>query len=143
VIASTINGVQASLAIDNPFPDHLERDTIIKKIMRATVKDLIEEYGTQYKDIYVRLKNDTNYTSLLAGPVISPTFSCHELILSQAHERVALYRGYLKEACVTTVPTAYRLHGATREFIEALTRDNLFIFPMEQVCLPPLLFPPF
>jgi hypothetical protein len=65
----TIHAVQASLALENPFPDTMEQNVVIKKQMRSTVKGLVREFGVEYQSILDRLKSDGQYASLLAVPV--------------------------------------------------------------------------
>jgi hypothetical protein len=69
VISQTICGMQASLALDNPFPDNADRDVTIKKVMLAVAKELGEELGGDFKAIRSRLKEDASYRVALAVPV--------------------------------------------------------------------------
>ena len=69
VISQTIFGMQAALALDNPFPDNIECDIMIKKVMRTVVKGLIEELGDEFNEIFTRLREDVNYAATLSAPV--------------------------------------------------------------------------
>jgi hypothetical protein len=47
IITQIIYGIQALLALNNPFPDSMEHDIMIKKIMQVLVSDLIKELGME------------------------------------------------------------------------------------------------
>jgi hypothetical protein len=66
--------LHASLAMDNPFPDNAECSILIKKLMRSAAKELIEELGCIFQQIYNRLWNDSQYASILAAVVLLSYF---------------------------------------------------------------------
>jgi hypothetical protein len=125
--------LHASLAMDNPFPDNAECSILIKKLMRSAAKELIEELGRIFRQIYNRLRNDSQYASILAAAVLFILFYVLNLIVLQLKDRIAIYRGHLKTACNLNVPTAYSLRTITPEELNALAdvRTNLFIFPID------------
>src|SRR5437870_1083009 len=53
----TFTTLRVVLISDNPFPDTIARDEMIKRSMQATAKSL----GKEYKDILNRLKVDAFY----------------------------------------------------------------------------------
>src|ERR1700731_3956110 len=137
VISQTIFGMQAALALDNPFPENIERDIMIKKVMRTVVKGLIEELGDEFVEIFTRLREDVNYAAALAVPV--RVFLSDLLILImcvQVQDRVSIYRGYLKVACKSAVAAMYNLRDASNETVKELIDNNIFIFPTApNVCI--------
>jgi hypothetical protein len=66
LMTHTIHGINASLALDNPYPEILERDETIKKVMREAAKELLKHSGAEYQPILDRLRAEGAYASALA-----------------------------------------------------------------------------
>ena len=69
LLKATFSYVECQLLLENPFPDNLQRDVMIKKAMRKAAKGLLDEFGGEYVAIRARLKEDPFFATTLTAPV--------------------------------------------------------------------------